>query len=218
MKKRIVIGLGLLILLTTITSQQKIVISKFNLKEINIENNILTKKKDIKKLLFPIYNKNLIFLENSEIEKALMQNSFIESFEIKKKYPNTLTIKIFEKKPIAILQYKKNKFYLSEKIELIKFENLSNYQNLPYVIGSKEDFEIFYNSLNNINFPFDQIKKYTLYESKRWDLETVNNKLIRLPAKDYIKSIKNYLNLINDNNFKKYKLFDYRINNQLILN
>ena len=99
MKKRIVIGLGLLILLTTITSQQKIVISKFNLKEINIENNILTKKKDIKKLLFPIYNKNLIFLENLEIEKALMQNSFIESFEIKKKYPNTLTIKIFEKKP-----------------------------------------------------------------------------------------------------------------------
>jgi len=218
MKKRIVIGLGLLILLTTITSQQKIVISKFNLKEINIENNILTKKKDIKKLLFPIYNKNLIFLENSEIEKALMQNSFIESFEIKKKYPNTLTIKIFEKKPIAILQHNKNKFYLSEKIELIKFENLSNYQNLPYVIGSKEDFEIFYNSLNNINFPFDQIKKYTLYESKRWDLETVNNKLIRLPAKDYIKSIKNYLNLINNNDFKKYKLFDYRINNQLILN
>ena len=218
MKKRIVIGLGLLILLTTITSQQKIVISKFNLKEINIENNILTKKKDIKKLLFPIYNKNLIFLENSEIEKALMQNSFIESFEIKKKYPNTLTIKIFEKKPIAILQHNKNKFYLSEKIELIKFENLSNYQNLPYVIGSKEDFEIFYNSLNKINFPFDQIKKYTLYESKRWDLETVNNKLIRLPAKDYIKSIKNYLNLINNNDFKKYKLFDYRINNQLILN
>ena len=218
MKKRIVIGLGLLILLTTITSQQKIVISKFNLKEINIKNNILTKKKDIKKLLFPIYNKNLIFLKNLEIEKALMQNSFIESFEIKKKYPNTLTIKIFEKKPIAILQHNKNKFYLSEKIELIKFENLSNYQNLPYVIGSKEDFEIFYNSLNKINFPFDQIKKYTLYESKRWDLETVNNKLIRLPAKDYIKSIKNYLNLINNNDFKKYKLFDYRINNQLILN
>ena len=218
MKKSTVIGLGLLILLTTITFQQKIVISKFNLKEINIEKNILTKKKDIKKLLFPIYNKNLIFLENLEIEKALMQNSFIESFEIKKKYPNTLTIKIFEKKPIAILQYKKNKFYLSEKIELIKFENLSNYQNLPYVIGSKEDFEIFYNSLNKINFPFDQIKKYTLYESKRWDLETVNNKLIRLPAKDYIKSIKNYLNLINNNDFKRYKLFDYRINNQLILN
>ena len=218
MKKSTVIGLGLLILLTTITFQQKIVISKFNLKEINIENNILTKKKDIKKLLFPIYNKNLIFLENLEIEKALMQNSFIESFEIKKKYPNTLKIKIFEKKPIAILQNKKNKFYLSEKIELIKFKKLPNYQNLPYIIGSKEDFEIFYNNLNKIDFPFDQIKKYTLYESKRWDLETVNNKLIRLPAKDYIKSIKNYLNLINDNNFKKYKLFDYRINNQLILN
>ena len=37
MKKSTVIGLGLLILLTTITFQQKIVISKFNLKEINTQ-------------------------------------------------------------------------------------------------------------------------------------------------------------------------------------
>ena len=49
MKKRAVIAIALLILLTTITSQQKIVISTFNLKKINIENNFLLKEKDIKK-------------------------------------------------------------------------------------------------------------------------------------------------------------------------
>ena len=37
-----------------------------------------------------------------------MQNDFIESFQMKKKYPNTLKIKINEKKPIAILINKKN--------------------------------------------------------------------------------------------------------------
>ena len=217
MKKRTAIAIALLILLTTITSQQKIIISKFNLKKINIENNFLLEDKDIENLLTPIYNKNLIFLNNIEIKKALMQNSFIESFKIKKKYPNSLSIKIFEKKPIAILFNKKKKFYLSKKIDLIEFKILPNYQNLPNVFGNKDEFKILYNNLKKMNFPLKQIKKYTLYKTNRWDLETTNYKVIKLPPKDYTKSLENYLTLKNKNNFKKYRLFDYRINNQLIL-
>ena len=217
MKKRLIIALSLLILLTTINSQQSFVISKFNLKTIIIENNLLLKDEDIKKLLIPFYNKNLILLDNDEFKKALMQNSFIESFNIKKKYPSTLKVKIFEKKPIAVLFNKKTKFYLSEKIDLIEFKNLQNYQTLPYVLGNKDDFKIFYSNLKRINFPLDIIKKYTLFETNRWDLETKNNQVIKLPSKNYTKSLKNFLNLKNKNDFEKYELFDYRINNQLIL-
>ena len=217
MKKRLVIAIALLILLTTINLHPKITISKFNLKKINIENNFLLSKKDIKKLLIPIYDTNLIILRNKEIENLLTKNSLIESFNIKKKYPDALKIKIFEKKPIAILQNKKKKFYLSEKIDLIEFKDLPDYQNLPYVFGNKDEFKIFYNNLIEINFPFNQIKKYTLYETNRWDLLTKNNNMIKLPSKNYMESLKNYLNLQNKNDFKKYKIFDYRINNQLIL-
>ncbi len=217
MKKRLIIALSLLILLTTINLQQSFVISKFNLKTIVIENNLLLKDKDIKNSLIPFYNKNLIFLNNNEFKKVLMQNSFIESFNIKKKYPSTLKVKIFEKKPIVILQNKKNKFYLSEKIDLIEFKNFPNYQNLPYVLGNKDDFKIFYKNLKKINFPLDIIKKYTLFESNRWDLETKNNQVIKLPSKNYTKSLENFLNLKNKNDFEKYELFDYRISNQLIL-
>ena len=217
MKKRLVIALSLLILLTTINSQQSFVISKFNLKTIEIENNLLLKEKDIKKLLIPFYNRNLLFLDNNEFKKALIQNSFIESFNIKKKYPSTLKVKIFEKKPIVVLLNKKNKYYLSEKIDLIEFKDLPNYQTLPHVLGNKDDFKIFYNNLKKINFPLDIVVKYTLYESKRWDLETKNDEIIKLPAKNYIKSLENYLNLKNKSGFEKYKIFDYRINNQLIL-
>ena len=92
-----------------------------------------------------------------------MQNSFIDSFNIKKKYPSTLKIKIFEKRPIALLFDKKNKFYLSEKIDLIQFKDIPNYQNLPYIYGNKDDFKIFYNNLKKTNFPLDTIKKYILY-------------------------------------------------------
>ena len=217
MRKTPIVAITLLLLLTTISSNQKIKISKFDIKKINIENNFLTKKKDIKKSLAVFYERNLIFLNNQEISKVLTSNSFIESFEIKKKYPNTLNIRIFEKRPIAILLDKKKKFYLSEKIDLIEFKKLQDFSNLPYVYGSQKEFKIFYDNLKTINFSLDQIEKFILYKSNRWDIETKNKKTIKLPTKNYIKSLKNYLNLKDKKSFTKYQLFDYRIENQLIL-
>ena len=85
------------------------------------------------------------------------------------------------------------------------------------MLGNREEFEVFYNSLKTINFPFEIIKKYTLFETNRWDLETMNKKIIKLPPENYIRSLENYLNLRNDDNFKKYLVFDFRIQDQLIL-
>ena len=110
MNTRTVIAIVLLTTLTTITLQPKTIFSKFEIKKIIIENNSLLKKEEIEKLLVKVYNQNLILFKNEEIEKALMQNSFIESFNIKKKYPSTLNISIFEKVPVVILQTKKKNF------------------------------------------------------------------------------------------------------------
>ena len=217
MKKRAVIAAVLLILFSTIIPQIKIQLIKFNVKKISIENNFLIKEKDLNESLAPILNKNLLLLKNKEIEQILKNNSLIKSFKVKKKYPDTLKIKIIEKKPIAILFDKKKKFFLSEKIDLIEFEHLPNFEDLPYVFGNQHQFNIFYNNLIDINFPFYLIKKYTFYETNRWDLETINGKVIKLPSRNYIQSIESYLNIKNKNEFRKYKVFDYRITNQLIL-
>ena len=217
MKKRIIIALILLISLTTITFDQKIIFSIFALKKITIENNSLLKKNDIKKSLEPIYDKNLLLLNNKEIKKILLQNSLIDSFKIKKKYPDTLKIEIFEKKPIAILFDKKQQFYISEKIDLIDYNMLNIDNNLPYVLGNKDDFKIFYDNLRKTKFPFNSVKKYILYENNRWDLETLNNKTIKLSPQNYKDNLEHYLNLINKKEFKNYNLYDFRIKNQLIL-
>ena len=217
MNKRIIIASLLFVLLTTITLQKKIFITNFNLEEIEIENNFLLKNNDIKKSLIPIYNKNLLTLNYKEIEQAVMNNSFIESFDVKKKYPNTLKIKVFEKKPIAILLNKKKKFYLSEKIDLIEFKDLEEYKNLPYVFGDKDKFKILYQDLKKIDFPFNLIKNYMYFDSNRWDLKTINKKTIKLPNKNYIKSLQSYLEVHNKESFSKFTIFDYRIADQLVL-
>ena len=146
-----------------------------------------------------------------------MKNSFIDSFKVRKVYPKTLKIKIFENKPIAIVFYNKKKFYLSEKIELIELIELQKYENLPYVIGNHKNFKNLYRVLKQLNFPFNLVKKFILYESNRWDIEMKNNKIIKLPSMEYKKSLENFLKIKDKNEFKKYKIFDFRVNNQLIL-
>ena len=54
MKNRIFIAASLFLILSTVTSQQKILISNFNVKEIEIENNLFLKEKDLKTLKIQI--------------------------------------------------------------------------------------------------------------------------------------------------------------------
>jgi cell division septal protein FtsQ len=217
MKKKFVLAFVLLALFSSYKPQKLFFTTKFNIEKIIIENNFILKTSDIKKKLFFLYDTNLIFLNSSNVKKKLKKIDFIESFEVKKIYPDHLKIKIYEKKPIAILLNKKEKFYISENISLINYINLKNYKNLPLVFGDKENFKELYNSLKKINFPLDTIQKYYLYETKRWDLEIHEKRIIKLPVKNYVKSLENFMNIKKKNNFDQYKVFDYRINNQLIL-
>ena len=104
-----------------------------------------------------------------------------------------------------------------ENFEFINYKELADYKNLPLVFGNNKDFKNLYNDLKKINFPLNSISKYYLYESRRWDLETYEKTVIKLPPKNYIISLENFISLKKTNNFDKYKIFDYRINDQLIL-
>ena len=67
------------------------------------------------------------------------------------------------------------------------------------------------------NFPINEIKTFYLFESNRWDLITKKNQIIKLPKNNYFESLENFKKLKDQASFEKYKTFDYRINNQLIL-
>ncbi len=62
------------------------------------------------------------------------------------------------------------------------------------------------------------IKTFYFFESGRWDLIMFDNTVIKLPIKNYVFSLENYMLSKDSDNFKKYKIFDYRIKDQLILN
>ena len=110
MKKfyKIVLLLIVLIFISTINPKTYDVTLKkneafFKVKNIEIKNNFLVKKSEIEEKLSSIYKKNIFFIKRGDIEDQLRTINFLEKIEVKKKYPNTLIIKIFETKPVAIL-------------------------------------------------------------------------------------------------------------------
>ena len=217
MKKQFVFAFVLLVLFSTYKSKKSFSINKFNIETIYIENNLILTNEEIREDLNFLYNTNLLFLNTASIEEILKKKDFIKDFKIKKIYPNKLKIIVFEKKPIFILQQKKKKFYIDENINLIRYLELEDFNNLPVVFGKKENFRIFYQNLKKMNFPFNLIKNYYFFESNRWNLETYEKKIIKLPTENYIESLKNFIKLQKTNDFEKFKIFDYRMNNQLIL-
>ena len=217
MKNRFILGLVLLLLLTTFISQKKISINNFKIKHIEIENNKVIKNQELIKDLSFLYNKNMIFLNSFEINKQLGKKGFIKRLEIKKIYPDKLVIKIIEKEPIAVLTNKTGKFFLGKNFELIKFRDIEKYENLPVIYGNNKNFKLLFYELKKINFPIQLINKYQFFETKRWDIIMDNKKVIKLPSKNYKESLRNFLKIRLNSNFEKYKIFDYRLNNQLIL-
>ncbi len=218
MNKKILVAFILLIFLSTYNFHKDLnIIFKLNIKEIVIENNQILKEERIKRELAFLYERNLFFLKKIEVEEKLKKINFIDSYEIKKIYPNKIKVKIFEKKPIAIIQNKKEKKFYTNKGELINFINKKEFDNLPLVFGDKESFKEFLYYLKAANFPTNQIKTFYLFESKRWDLITEKDQVIKLPIKNYVQSLINFIKIKDDGNFEKYKIFDYRISDQLIL-
>ena len=218
MKNKPIIGIALFILFSTFISQEKSAINKFKILEIKIENNSILEDQELIKVFSFLYNENLIFLNSYKLKKRVDKINFIEKLEIKKIFPNKLVIKVFEKKPIAILiNKKKKKFYVGKKIELIEYRKILKYENLPIILGELESFKILFNDLDRINFPTEKILSYRYFNVNRWDIEMIDKKIIKLPEKNYTNGLINFMSIRNKTNFEKYKIFDYRLNNQLIL-
>ena len=218
MKNRLLSALILLLLFSTYNIQNTFSLSsKIKIQEVIVENNLILDEQMIKKKLSFLYRTNIFLLNNDKIASELKEIDFINSFEIKKLYSDKIKIKVFEKKPIAVIQNKQVKKYFTNSGEIINFIDLKEYNNLPIVFGDKENFLIFYQKLKQANFPINEVKKFYLFESKRWDLITNNDQVIKLPIKNYESSLNNFISLKKKPNFKKFKTFDYRIKDQLIL-
>ena len=214
----------LLIFLSTFNPTELNLISKkndtlFKIKNIEIKNNLLIDKSELKKKLHNIYKKNIFFIREKDIEGPIGEIDFLEKVEVKKKYPNTIIIKVFETKPVAIIFKNKVKYLLDSSSNLISFEDSANFNALPSVFGedAEKNFIFFSNQLRKNNFPTEQINNFYYFQIGRWDIQFSNNKIIKFPHNNIDEVIIKAIELLNREDFKNYNIIDLRVDGKIIV-
>ena len=162
--------------------------------------------------------KNIFFLNGNEISKIISSNNLVENYEIFKKYPNALDIKI-EKTDFLAKINNNGKIFLigtNGKLSDLKFSD----KELPFIFGKPriDEFIKFTNIIEQSKLSLNQVKNLYFFPSKRWDLKLKNNLILKLSKKHTKLSLDQALEIINDDNFNDIKVVDARIKNQIILN
>ena len=191
----------------------------FRIKNIKIVNNYLIKKNQIKEKLKGIYTKNIFFLRRNDLEEPLQGINFLEKIEVKKKYPDTVIIKIFETKPVATIFKNEVKYLLDSSSNLILLKDNTNFNNLPSIFGEdgEKNFVNFFNQLKSNNFPNKEIVNFYYFKIGRWDIQLSNNKIIKFPQNNTEAAIKKTIDLLQRDDFENYNTIDLRIDGKIIV-
>ena len=217
-KNKIYIYLVIFFLFTTISNLQisNSNLFKFSFKDIKVsglsEKNNLSIVQELKKIQL----KNIFFIKKDVLIKILNQNNLVNSFEIKKIFPNTIEIKIKKTKFLGITNVDGNFYFIGANGKLINYDE-SN-KNLPFVFGKINTFNFieFINIIKRSTVNIKNIKEIYFFPSGRWDIKTKEDKLFKLPSKNILSALNIINKLNNEKEFKKASIVDLRFNEKII--
>ena len=157
--------------------------SLFNISKINVsglsEEENFNVNHDLNSMMF----QNIFLINKDNFIKILSKNNLIESFDIKKVYPNLLKIDLKKTNFIAITNNNNNFFFIGSNGKLIKYKNTN--KRLPFVFGkvNYDNFVKFKRIIDKSKFNFSEIDSIYFFPSNRWDIKTTDGVLIKLPER-----------------------------------
>ena len=161
---------------------------------------------------------NLFFLEKTKIIEIINTNPLIEKYSVFINYPSTLNIKIEKTKFLAKVNKDGKSFFLGSNGKLIESFQIRN--DLPFIYGdfNNENFFNLKKIIDESDISYEQIKNLFFFKTGRWDIETYEGLLIKLPKNRVEKSIKLLIDFLDQNKEKKLNLVDLRQYNQIVIN
>ena len=183
-------------------------INKINITGLDIKNKLILLKK------IENFNLNDIFFINKiDLKDEIESNTLVENYSIFKRYPSALDINIEKTKFLAKINKTGQIFHIGSNGKFIKNSSLNN--ELPFIFGNPKVFEFFKikEIIDKSKISYTEIKNLYFFPSKRWDLELIDNTIIKLPNDNINLALNLAVEFLND-----HKLIDARIQNQIILN
>ena len=216
--KKISIYIFLLILLGSINN---ISLNKIQFEKIEKINVSGLDESDNQKLLNEIKNlnlENIFFINRNEINTIINSNSLVETYDIFKKYPSRIDIKLKKTKFLAKINLDGQLFFIGSNGKLT--ESFFINEDLPFIFGNPNinEFLKFKKIIDNSKISYENIKSLFFFPTKRWDIELKNNILIKLSRDNVKKALNNVYLFLDKENDSGIKIIDARIQNQIITN
>ena len=183
-------------------------INNINITGLDIKNKLILLK-DIENF----YLNNIFLINKIDLKNKIESNTLVENYSIFKRYPSSLDINIEKTQILAKINKNGQIFYIGSNGKFIKNNSLNN--ESPFIFGNPEVFEFFKikEIIDNSKISYTEIKNLYFFPSKRWDLELIDNTIIKLPNDNINLALNLALEFLNDQKF-----IDARIKNQIILN
>ena len=218
LNKKIFFYIFLIIFLSTLNNKLFSEIKLKTIDKITIKGLEGKEKRELLNNLNLLDLNDIFFLNKFELIKKLEANKLIENYTVFKKYPSSLEIRINKTKFLANVIKDGKFFVLCSNGKLIETFDKNN--NLPNIFGNynKDSFFSLLKSLEKSNFELFKIKNLYFYKSGRWDIETNDNMIIKLPKKNLENSLNLTFNLMSNNKFKNIEILDLRQDKQVIIN
>lgn len=215
--KKIFIYLFILLFLGTFNNQKLLGLNQFALKNIIIETSDNTNFVELSDEILNQKKLNIFFINLNNIKNIIEKNNLVEKYYVIKNYPSTLKIKIVKTKFFSRLSIDGKTFNIGTNGKLT--EEFSNNNNLPFIFGnpSIDDVIEFYTIVKTSKFNFNNFTNLFYYKSGRWDIETIDGIIIKLPNDNLAKKLQEIHTIISNKDFTNQKIIDARIINQLIL-
>ena len=162
--------------------------------------------------------KNILFMNKQKIIETLNSNTIIENYNVNKKYPSSIEIKITKTKLLAKINIDEEIFIIGSNSKLLLNKNKNI--DLPFIFGKPEidEFLNFKQIIDESKLSYKLIDDFYFFPSKRWDLKLNNNILIKLPKNSIEEALANANKFLENYKVNKYTIVDLRVNNQIILN
>ena len=159
-----------------------------NVKILGIEN---TKPTEVINIVSGLKETSLFNIDLHEISTQINNIDWIKKSELRKIYPSTLVVKVYEHNPIAIWFNNGNKFLVDDESEIIKELNPNNFKNLKVIAGlnALEDIPEIISMIRNYPEFEKKIKSLLRVGDRRWTVRLHNGITIHLPEKNVANAI-----------------------------
>ena len=183
-------------------------INNINITGLDIKNKLILLK-DIENFNL----KNIFLINKIDLKDEIESNTLVENYSIFKRYPSSIDINIEKTQILAKINKNGQIFYIGSNGKFIKNNSLNN--EPPFIFGNPDVFEFFKikEIIDKSKISYTEIKNLYFFPSKRWDLELIDNTIIKLPNDNVYLALNLAIEFLSD-----HKFIDARIKNQIILN